>query len=722
MTHSGRPAKFPLGAWLVLGAMLVLGLVPRAVQAAQSLPATTLNNEVSLVSDVDAVAPGQPFRIGLLFDLGQKWHIYWANPGDAGAAPQMAVTLPEGGTAGPIQWPTPKVINDGPVTSYGYTRKMEPVLLPLTVTPPKDLRGSTYHLQVAAQWLVCKDICVPGSATFSLALPVKAQPALAPQAALFKAAEKRMPLSRPWKGWIEPDGKLSVDGAEAFSGTVASAYFFPNAPGQINPDYYQPLRLDHGRLILRLHPDSAFQPQAPLAGLLALTAPDGTETAAAITAQPGIPPVRIPDHALWSMLLATVTSARYLTLVGAAFLGGLILNLMPCVFPVLAMKAAHLAQHAHGAEARNRRLGLSYGLGVVLSFLLLGCLLFGLRQAGIAAGWGFQFQSPVFVLAITWLLFAVGLSFSGAIAIGSRWIGLGQGLTTGGGATGSFFSGVLAAVVATPCTAPFMGAALAAALAGPPLPGLLIFLALGVGLALPMVVLSLTPAIGRILPRPGRWMQVLHQALAFPIYATVLWLVWVASQEGGPSLLLALGGGLLLIAFAAWLSQLGGRIAAGLAAVALVALPAILWTAQDLRGGAAAQGPATAEAFSIPRLAELRGEGKPIFVNLTAAWCVTCLVNNRVALDRADVQRGFQREGVTYLVGDWTNADPAITAYLKAHGRDGVPLYVYYPPRGAPAVTLPQLLTPGLVLRTIGATADGAAASSGQLASTGRGG
>jgi thiol:disulfide interchange protein/DsbC/DsbD-like thiol-disulfide interchange protein len=705
MTHSGGTAKFSPGAWLALLAVLACVLMGAPARAASSLVASTLNNEVKLISNVDAVAPGQPFRIGLFFGLGQKWHIYWSNPGDAGAPPGMTVTLPEGGTAGPIQWPIPKVMNDGPVTSYGYSRKMAPVLLPLTVTPPKTIAGSTYHLKIAAHWLVCKDICVPGSGYFELALPVQAKPVAAADAALFEAVDRRMPAAKGWKAWIQPDGMLSVDGADASSLTVASAYFFPAQPGIINQDFYQGLKMPGGRVQLRLKAGSDFKPDTPLQGLLVLTAADGTETAGQITAQPGIPPVEMPQHTIWGALVAALTSGRYLDLVGAAFLGGLILNLMPCVFPVLAMKAAHLSQHAHGEAARNRRGGLAYGFGVILSFLLLGSLLLGLRAGGAAAGWGFQFQSPSFVLAIAWLLFAVGLSFSGVVEIGGRWMGLGHNLTTGSGLVASFCSGVLAAVVATPCTAPFMGAAIAAALAGPPLPGLLIFLALGLGLALPMVMLSIIPGVGRILPRPGRWMVVLHQALAFPIYATVLWLVWVAAEEGGPSLLLAVGAGLLLIAFAAWAWRLGGRIAAGLALAAILVLVPILWQARDLRAAPAALASAQAEPFSTARLAAVRAAGKPAFVNLTAAWCVTCLVNDRVALDRASVKLGFRREGITYFVGDWTRADPAITAYLKAHGRDGVPLYVYYPPSGGQPVVLPQLLTPDLVLKTIGATA-----------------
>jgi thiol:disulfide interchange protein len=400
-------------------------------------------------------------------------------------------------------------------------------------------------------------------------------------------------------------------------------------------------------------------------------------------------------------------SAGFWVTLAAALLGGLILNLMPCVFPILAMKAAHLARtSSHGGDGTAaRREGLAYGLGVVVSFALLGALFLALRVGGHLAGWGFQFQSPIFVLGMIWLLFAVGLNFSGFIVIGGRWIGLGQGAAARGGPIGSFFTGVLAAVVATPCTTPFMGAALVAALAGPALPGKAIFLALGVGLALPVVVLSLIPGVGRILPRPGRWMEILHQALAFPIYSSVLWLVWVAVREGGSPLLLAAGAGMLLVAFAAWLYRLGGRVAPALGVVAVLALVPVLAVSRDAKpdqAHAMAQG---AEAFSTARLAALRAAGTPTFVDLTAAWCVTCLVNERIALDRDDVRNGFRTQGVTYLVGDWTRADPDITAFLKAHNRDGVPLYLFYPPNGAAPVMLPQILTPGLVLNTIGAPA-----------------
>ena len=711
MTQIGPMAKLSSPARrLLAGLCLLLAFVvgSGSAWAARSEPSATLNNTVSLISNVDTVAPGQPFRIGLYFKLGQKWHIYWTNPGDAGAAPSISVALPDGGKAGAIQWPVPKVINDGPVTSYGYTRKMLPVLLPLTITPPKTLSDPNYTVTVAAAWLVCKNICVPGSAHFTLTLPVGTAAKPGAEAHLFTAVDQRMPQHHTWKAWIEPDGKLSVDGLHLAAGDLTLAQFFAEDPGQIDPDYAETMKLRGQRLTLGLKFASGATPGQPMGGVLVITRADGTSMAGTITAQPGMPPPLAPPPSLWMSLIEAITSLRYLSLIGGALLGGLILNLMPCVFPVLAMKAAHLAKMSESSARHARQCGLAYGAGVLVSFLALGGLLLGLRAGGHAIGWGFQFQSPVFVLVMTWLLFAVGLIFSDILKIGGRWMGIGQNLTAAGGMTGSFFSGVLAAVVATPCTAPFMGAAVAAALSGPPLPGLALFLALGIGLALPMAVVSALPAIGRLLPRPGAWMMILHEALAFPIYATVLWLIWVAAQEGGPSLLLIAGGGLILIAFAAWAARLGGRVAPALAVVAAVALVPLLWKAQNAPPDAM---PATissnAQPFSSSRLAALRAAGKPAFVNLTAAWCVTCLLNDRVTLDQPAVRHAFRADNVAYLVGDWTKGNPEITAYLKAHGREGVPLYVYYPPGDQPPVVLPQILTPAAVLAAIGVAKPG---------------
>jgi thiol:disulfide interchange protein DsbD len=560
-------------------------------------------------------------------------------------------------------------------------------------------------------WLVCRDICVPESARFQLDLPIGAAATPSPQAPLFVAAERDIPKASDLRAWIAADGTLRLRGGALADAPIASAYFFPDTPGLIDHGAPQPLTQQSGGLSLTLKPEAALATAKELGGVLALTAADGSTRVFTVTAVPGAPPaVSEPTGEMagaaassGSQPSAAETSGLWTLLLGA-LLGGLILNLMPCVFPILAMKAAHLAKLSGGRDERRRIVGegLAYGAGVLISFAALGGVMLTLRETGHLVGWGFQFQSPVFVLLMVWLLFAVGLSFSGVIAPGGRWAGWGQSLAARGGIFGSLCTGVLAAVVATPCTAPFMGAAVAAALSGPAVAAMAIFLALGLGLALPFVVVSLVPGIGHLLPKPGGWMEVLRQALAFPVYASVLWLVWVASREGGDGVLLAAGGGMLLIAFAAWVAPLGRRVAPALATLAVVGLLPVLLGVRSTpseRPMAVAVG---AEAFSGAKLAALRAAGRPAFVDLTAAWCVSCLVNERVALDRAAVRDGFRRQGITYLVGDWTRGDTEITAYLRAHRRDGVPLYVFYPAGGAPAVILPQILTPQIVLDAIG--------------------
>jgi thiol:disulfide interchange protein/DsbC/DsbD-like thiol-disulfide interchange protein len=697
-----RPATLLPVLVLVLGA---LGITPS--EAAESAVAASARDHVSLVSDVDEVAPGRGFQLGLRFQLSPGWHVYWQNPGDAGLAPTVSLTLPAATTAAPLRWPLPRRLAEGPVTTYGYEKA---VLLPFAVTPSPSATGSL-PISASANWLVCRDICVPESARFRLDLPIGAVATPSPQAPLFAAAERDIPKASDLRGWITPDGTLRLRGAALAAGHIASAYFFPDTPGLIDHGAPQPLIQRSDGLTLALKPEAALATAKELGGVLALTAVDGTMRALAVTAVPGIPPavsapasqraVEAPASGA-SQPSGSETSGLWTLLLGA-LLGGLILNLMPCVFPILAMKAAHLAKLSGGRDERQRVIGegLAYGAGVLLSFAALGAVMLSLRETGHLVGWGFQFQSPVFVLLMIWLLFAVGLAFSGVIAPGGRWAGWGQSFAARGGAFGSLCTGVLAAVVATPCTAPFMGAAIAVALSGPAAAGMAIFLALGLGLALPFVIVSLVPGIGHLLPRPGAWMEVLRQALAFPVYTSVLWLVWVASREGGGDLLLAAGGGMLLIAFAAWVAPLGRRLAPALATLAVIGLlPMLLGvrSAPSERPMAVASG---AEAFSGAKLAALRAAGRPAFVDLTAAWCVSCLVNERVALDRAAVRDGFRRRGITYLVGDWTRGDPEITAYLRAHRRDGVPLYVFYPAGGAPGVVLPQILTPGIVLDAI---------------------
>jgi len=644
-----------LGTLALLFALFAIG--PAA--ALESTPATSARDTVSLVSDTDAVAPGTAFRVGLHFLLAPGWHTYWRNPGDAGVAPDLSLVLPAGVSAGPIAWPTPRRVVEGPVMTYAYTGD---VLLPVTVTP--GAHSGPLPIQAHARWLVCKEICVPEQADFRLDLPMAppaGTPAPSAQAPLFVAHDRTVPRASPWQAQIAPDGSLWVQGAELGPATVTDAWFIPDHPGLIEDDAAQPLSVRQGGFVLALKLAQGAKADAGLSGILSVRDRTGLQTDVELHAVPGAAPAP-PFPPLQRVLLF-------------AFLGGLILNLMPCVFPVLAMKAVALAQGAA-------------------------------RAAGAAAGWGFQFASPVFVAAMAWLLFGVGLNLSGVFSVGGGLSGTGSGLAARGGNLGSFFTGLLAVLVATPCTAPFMGVAIAAGLAAPPAVTMLVFLVMGLGLAAPYAALSAVPSLARLAPRPGRWMEVLKQGLAFPMYGAAVWLLWVISQEAGSAGVLGTAAGFVLLGFAAWVlgisqaaTSRSRRFGQSAAAAAVLLAAAVLSGIAVAPGTPAVAGTGEgAEVFSPTRLATLRAEGRPVFVNMTAAWCVTCLVNERVAISSAPVQHAFEKRRVAYLKGDWTRQDPAISNFLREYGRDGVPLYVYYPPHDGKPVVLPQILTENEVL------------------------
>ncbi len=651
------------------------------VGAHESAPVTSSRATASLVSEVDTVPPGQPFRVALRLRLAPGWHTYWRNPGDAGAAPELHLELPAGASAGPIEWPAPRRVAEGSLMTYAYTGE---VLLPIEVTPAK--MGPTL-VKAHADWLVCRDICVPEHGDFQLELP-SGPTVPSAQAPLFAAFDRQVPGPSPWHAVVGNDGTLFVQGPELTPATVADASFIPDAPGVIRDSAAQPLTVWQGGFILALRPGKAFRAGDGLSGILSIRDRSGLETDVVLRAESGVPPPRLP----------AVPLPRVLAL---AFLGGLILNLMPCVFPVLALKVVGLAGVGRGKASSQ---AVAYTAGVLVAFIVLGVALLVARAAGSAAGWGFQFQSPIFVAAMAWLLFAVGLNLSGVYAVGTGLTPTGHGLAARPGRVGSFFTGLLAVVVATPCTAPFMGVAIGAGLAAPAAVTMLVFLAMGVGLATPYVVLAAAPGLSRAVPRPGRWMEVLRQALAFPMYGASAWLVWVVSQEAGSSGVLATVAGIVLLGFAGWVLGLtqdsadrGRRIGQSTAVAAVLAALAVLSGIAVSPDATASAYESGAEPFSAARLAALRAEGRPVFVNMTAAWCVTCLVNERVAIKTEAVQRAFAEHHVTYLKGDWTRQDPQITEYLRQNGRDGVPLYVYYPSHGQPTV-LPQILTDNIVL------------------------
>nr|WP_294529098.1 protein-disulfide reductase DsbD domain-containing protein [uncultured Rhodopila sp.] len=656
---------------LTLAALVVLWALP--VLAMESAPMSSPRAVATLVSETDAMQPGQPFRVGLNLKMADGWHTYWKNPGDAGAAPELTIA---GGTASPIDWPTPRRVAEGPVMTYAYTGQ---VLLPVTVT------AANGAIRAHAQWLICKDICVPEEGDFALDLPIgTANPS--PQAALFAAHDRAVPRASPWAAHIAPDGTLFVQGPELRPATVTDAWFIPDQADRIQDDAAQPLSVRNGGFTLSLKPGRGFDANTGLSGVLSVRDRTGMQSDVVINAAPGAAPApALPP--LGQVLVF-------------AWLGGLILNLMPCVFPILAMKAVALARHGGRGHAHS----LSYTAGVLVMFVALAALLLAARAAGSAAGWGFQFSSPVFVAAMTWLLFAVGLNLSGVFQVGGL-EGAGSGLAARHGVAGSFFTGLLAVLVATPCTAPFMGVAIAAGLAAPPAVTLLVFAVLGLGLASPYVALAAIPGLARVMPKPGRWMDIFKQVLAFPMYGAAAWLLWVVSQEAGPGGVLATAAGLVLVGFAGWVfgaSQSASlqprRIGQAAAAVAVLLALAVLSGISAVPVGATTTAEAGAETFSADRLAALRAAGKPVFVNMTAAWCVTCLVNERVAIGTTAVRQAFEANGVTYLKGDWTRQDPGITEFLRQNGRDGVPLYVFYPAHGGQPQVLPQILTEGQML------------------------
>jgi thiol:disulfide interchange protein/DsbC/DsbD-like thiol-disulfide interchange protein len=672
-------------ALIALLALLILPWLP--AQALESAAQESPRARVTLVSDHLVIAPGQAFQLGLRIRLAPRWHSYWRHAGDAGAPTEINLSLPEGSSAGPIAWPTPQAIPFGPLMSFGYYGE---VVLPMQITPPAGLRaGDVFSISAQATWLVCDDVCIPEEGSFRLDLPVAAEaqanPDLAP---LFAAAAAALPRPSPWQASATVQGdalRLRLTGPGLGRESLKEALFIPGTGGLL--DHAAPQRLSHGADWLELTLKRAERPEnlATLEGVLLLTDQG----------------VRRLGYDIATPLL---TGAAFLPLWQAlifALIGGVILNLMPCVFPVLAMKAMALARLGGAARGAVRLEAAAYTAGAVVSFTALAALLLALRGAGMALGWGFQFTSPIFVLAIAWLMLAVGLNLSGVFALGGP-IGAGGHIAARGGFLGSFATGALAVLVASPCTAPFMAAAIGAALVMPAPATLAVFAALGLGLAAPTLILALAPGLTRLLPRPGPWMEKLRRIMAWPMYGAALWLVSVLwAQSGWLGVALALAGGLGL-GLAAWIfgrAQREGRRGLGpvLAALALLlALPFGLTAAPPAPAASD-----TAESWSPARVEALRAQGKGVFLNVTAAWCITCQVNERIALRRDAVQAAMAARGIVYLKADWTRGDPAIAALLRSHGREGVPLYLFWPPGGGEAVILPEVLTEAMVLRQI---------------------
>lgn len=672
---------------------LLLALLWAAPALAQDMEPKV---QARLVAEHKAVAPGGSTTIALEELIAPKWHTYWKNPGDAGAPTTIEWTLPPGWKADAIQWPRPKRLPVGPLMDYGYEGK---AWLLTNITAPADAKpGETITIKAAAAWLVCENICIPEERSLSITLPVGPVGSATPDPAVaqdFAAARALLPITSPWKMAYALGQTLDLYVAAP---TLAAAHpagvdFFPARSGLIKNSAPQLIGYAKDGLVLRMTPGAKVS--APLEGLLVLTSTDGSVQALEVNAAPGAVPVAefaqsaaSGDLTLWLAILF-------------ALAGGLILNVMPCVLPILAMKALAMAQH--GAD--GRRESFSYAAGAIISFAVLGLAILLLQEGGAAIGWGFQLQSPIAVAGFALLLFAVGLNLSGLYEVGS--VTAGEGLTRKSGVAGAFFTGVLAVAVAAPCTAPFMAAALGFALAQGAAVALAVFVALGVGFALPFLLLGIWPRALAFLPKPGTWMLRLKQFLAFPMYAAAAWLVWVLAQQAGPRGVAIVSAAMIFLALAAWLwnvtRDLGARgRGLGAVAAALVLLLALFGIGQ-LRDSEPAQAVQVTrgEAYSAARLASYRAENRPVFVDATAAWCITCLVNEEAVLSKSGVQNAFAARKVVYMVADWTNQNPEITALLKENGRSGVPLYLYYAPGAVKPKILSQVLTEAEVLSAL---------------------
>jgi len=677
---------------------LIAALLVLTGQAAAADVVKTDNVEARLVAETPAAVPGGTVTVALRLQIREHWHTYWTYPGDSGEATTIDWTLPEGVTAGPLQFPYPVRIDVPPLVNFGY----EGTVLHLTdiKIPDSAKPGDTITLKGDAVWLVCDEVCIPEEGVLTLDLPVAAAAGTADPAiaAEFAATRAALPTPSPWPGTASVDGStitFRVNAPELARAGLASAVLFPTKGGYIKNAAPQSVSTGGGGVSVSTETGRRFAtPQkaaevTSIEAVLVATGSDGITHAFTFDAPVVAGPAGGGEGQL-SVWMAIVF----------AFVGGFILNLMPCVFPVLSMKALALAKKG-GNPSAARIGGLAYTGGVVLSFLAIAGVLIALRAGGEEVAWGFQLQSPIVVAGLALLFFAIGLNLMGVFEVGGSIQNIGSGLGRGEGATASFMTGVLAAVVAAPCTAPFMAGAVGAAISQPPVVALAIFAALGLGMAAPYLALAFSPALIRLMPKPGTWMVRMKQVLAFPMFASAAWLLWVLVIQAGPNVLALVLAAFILAAFGFWLWGLAQRGEAGLKTKILAGLMAVPVVAAVAMARPAPQGGLISEAYSPARLDELLKAGKPVFVNLTAAWCVTCLVNEEVALSGQGLADAFAKGGITYLKGDWTNRDPEITRLLEAHGRAGVPLYLFFPAGKTEPVVLPQLLTEGIVIAAL---------------------
>lgn len=691
------------GVWLAalaLAAMMVgSGAQAQIVEVGNGGPgpvkAEHLTAELTTLSP--EIAAGGTVQAGLVLTIEEHWHVYWINAGDAGGPPTIKWTLPEGMTAGPMQFPPPTRLPLGPLMDFGYE---DGVAFPVTLTAAPTMKPGKVHLDAHVSWLVCSSQCLVGKAHLGLDLTVVKGPVpAAPAVGALGSALASLPKPLPATMSVTAVGDAKQILVTLKTGTrETDAAFYPFDTDVIENAAQQPVEplADGVKIWVKRAPDATSLP-ATLHGLIELSKTEAYEFTVPVS-QGAVPAV--PAAANKNPDMSTTTDLNAFSAIGLAFLGGLLLNLMPCVFPVLFLKGLSLVHSADEERGRQRAHGLMYTAGIVVSFWAIVAVLLVLRAGGRELGWGFQLQSPGFVAVLASLVFFLGLSLAGQFEIGLSLTSAGGELAKKPGLTGSFFTGVLATVVATPCMAPLMGAAVGFALVQAAWVTFLVFTALAIGLALPYLLLTMQPQWTKFLPRPGAWMETLKQLVSVPLFGTAIWLAWVYGQLYAPDgvdrmawllscfLVLAIAGW----ALGKWPAKWGSAIAAVVLIVLALALPLHKPTVDKL----------VWKPYTEANFAAARATGDPVFVDFTAAWCLSCQVNERAVLQSKDVERALEKNHMQLLKADWTQYDPVITKELAAVGRSGVPTYVIYPPgKVSNADVLPELLTKDVVLKAI---------------------
>jgi thiol:disulfide interchange protein/DsbC/DsbD-like thiol-disulfide interchange protein len=694
---------------------------------AESNSADVAHLHVQLVVPNQNINTVAPANAGLYFKLESGWHVYWKNAGDSGEPPHIQWTLPTGITTSALQFPAPQRLPLGPLMDFGYENE---VLFPFTVKAAAIAKPGSVVLHAKVDWLVCREVCIPGKAELDQNVNVVSK---APVVGQFSPSDQELwnrfanalPRALPSSDTAifqpTPSGfRLAVTTGQR----ETQAAFFPEDEDILDNPAPQIVTPTPTGLVLELKKDANLtRIPAQMKGVLELAGGRNYEIAATpgtVAAPPAAPVLSSPAAVTGPPTAPAFSLGVLAGTVFFAFLGGLLLNLMPCVFPVLFLKGLALVQSGSEERHKLRAHGLVYTAGILVSFWALVGLLLGLRAAGATLGWGFQFQSPVFLALMAAMLFFLGLSLAGQFEIGLTLTSAGGALVTENGAAkqgyaGSFFTGVLAVIVATPCTAPFMGTAIGYALAQSAAVTFAIFTALALGLAAPYVALTLQPAWTRMLPKPGVWMDILKQAVSVPIFGTVIWLAWVVADAYGANLLLALLSIFLLLSIAGWFlgrwpARRWSTVVAVLilltAVVACITAPRELSTASttslaQYSSEGSPERSAAWQPWSADGVQRALAAGQPVFVNFTASWCLSCQVNDRVALSQPEVMQAFGERNVALFKADWTREDPAITQALTALGRSGVPVYALYVPGQNEPQLLPQVLTPGIVLDAI---------------------